>query len=52
MFDEILSKLNNQPYLTDSGLETTLVFHEGLELPCFAAFTLLDSAAGRETLRH
>lgn len=52
MFEEILSKLNNQPYLTDSGLETTLVFHEGLELPCFAAFTLLDSAAGRETLRH
>ncbi len=28
-------------YLTDGGLETTLVFLEGYELPCFAAFDLL-----------
>ncbi len=36
--------------LTDGGLETWLVFDCGLELPEFAAFPLLDSAAGRETL--
>ena len=36
--------------LTDSGLETTLVFHEGLDLPCFAAYPLLGTAEGREVL--
>jgi S-methylmethionine-dependent homocysteine/selenocysteine methylase len=36
--------------LTDGGLETTLVFHDGLDLPEFAAFPLLDSDAGRERL--
>jgi S-methylmethionine-dependent homocysteine/selenocysteine methylase len=38
--------------LTDGGLETALVFHEGMELPHFAAFPLLDSPAGREVLRR
>jgi hypothetical protein len=28
-------------FITDGGLETTLIFHEGLELPDFAAFVLL-----------
>ena len=31
-------------FLTDGGMETTLIFHEGVELPHFAAFVLLDSA--------
>jgi S-methylmethionine-dependent homocysteine/selenocysteine methylase len=38
--------------LTDGGLETTLVFHEGIELPEFAAFPLLDSTTGRDVLRR
>jgi len=33
-------------FLTDSGLETTLIFHDGLELPYFAAFDLLKSDEG------
>ena len=37
-------------YLTDSGLETTLVFHDAEELPSFAAFPLLDTEAGRARL--
>jgi S-methylmethionine-dependent homocysteine/selenocysteine methylase len=37
--------------LTDGGLETTLVFHQGLELPHFAAFDLLRSESGTEALR-
>ncbi|HEY8381232.1 MAG TPA: homocysteine S-methyltransferase family protein [Microvirga sp.] len=37
-------------FLTDGGLETTMVFHEGLDLPAFAAFTLLDSEGGRAAL--
>lgn len=34
-------KNNNQILLTDGGLETTLIFHHGLELPHFAAFDLV-----------
>jgi len=37
-------------YLTDGGLETTLVFGEGIDLPDFAAFPLLDTASGRAAL--
>jgi homocysteine S-methyltransferase len=37
-------------FLTDGGIETTLIYQEGIELPEFAAFVLLDSAAGRQTL--
>ncbi|GAB3993246.1 homocysteine S-methyltransferase family protein [Nocardioides marmoraquaticus] len=36
--------------LTDGGLETTLIFERGLELPLFAAFPLLTSSEGRATL--
>ncbi|WP_262030444.1 homocysteine S-methyltransferase family protein [Microvirga sp. Mcv34] len=39
-------------FLTDGGLETTLVFHEGLDLPCFAAFPLLSSEDGRGRLER
>lgn len=38
--------------LTDGGLETFLVFHEGLELPCFAAFPILEDDRGRIALRR
>jgi homocysteine S-methyltransferase len=38
--------------LTDAGLETVLIFEEGLELPCFAAFPLLDNDQGRAVLRR
>jgi homocysteine S-methyltransferase len=39
-------------FLTDGGMETTLIFHHGLELPHFAAFVLLDSEEGREHLKR
>lgn len=38
-------------YLTDGGLETTLVFHYGIELRHFAAFELLTHSEGRKTLQ-
>jgi S-methylmethionine-dependent homocysteine/selenocysteine methylase len=38
--------------VTDGGLETTLVFHDGIDLPEFASFTLLDDSAGRAALRR
>ena len=37
--------------LTDGGLETSLMFHQGLNLPLFAAFPLVESDAGRSVLR-
>jgi S-methylmethionine-dependent homocysteine/selenocysteine methylase len=40
------------PFLTDGGLETTLIFHRGLDLPCFAAFALLANDSGRDELRR
>lgn len=39
-----------RPYFTDGGLETTLVFLDGIDLPDFAAFPLLDTAEGRDAL--
>lgn len=39
-------------FLNDSGLETTLVFREGRELPAFAAFPLLESASDRAWLER
>ena len=38
--------------LTDGGLETSLVFHQGLDLPDFAAFPLVQSEEGRAALRR
>jgi S-methylmethionine-dependent homocysteine/selenocysteine methylase len=38
-------------FLTDGGLETTLIFHQGLDLPAFAAFPLVGHDAGRAALR-
>jgi homocysteine S-methyltransferase len=46
-----LPQLSGKPMLTDSGLETTLIFRDGLDLPCFASFTLLQAADGRARLR-
>ena len=38
-------------FLIDGGLETCLIFRDGLELPSFASFVLLDDVAGCEALR-
>lgn len=38
-------------FLTDAGLETTLLFREGIDLPHFAACELLRSDEGRGVLR-
>jgi homocysteine S-methyltransferase len=46
-----LPQLGSQLFLTDGGLETTLIFENGMDLPHFASFDLLRSADGRTTLR-
>jgi S-methylmethionine-dependent homocysteine/selenocysteine methylase len=45
-----LPQLSGDLFLTDGGLETTLIFHDGLELPDFAAFDALKHVAGRDAL--
>jgi S-methylmethionine-dependent homocysteine/selenocysteine methylase len=50
--DNALTGLGEKVFLTDGGLETVLIFHEGLELPCFAAFDLLKNDSGTRTLRN
>jgi homocysteine S-methyltransferase len=39
-------------FVTDGGLETELVFHDGIDLPSFAAFPLLDDPGHRARLRR
>jgi homocysteine S-methyltransferase len=41
-----LPLLKGDLFLTDGGLETTLIFHEGVTLNSFAAFELLNNEAG------
>jgi len=46
-----LPQLDGDLFLTDGGIETSLIFHQGLDLPEFAAFVLLDDDEGLDQLR-
>jgi S-methylmethionine-dependent homocysteine/selenocysteine methylase len=46
-----LPQLGDSIFLSDGGIETTLIFHEGLDLPHFAAFHLLQTPEGEAALR-
>ena len=46
-----LPQLNDPLFMTDGGLETTLIFHEHVDLPSFAAFDLLKDEHGVAVLR-
>jgi S-methylmethionine-dependent homocysteine/selenocysteine methylase len=46
-----LPQLAGTLFVTDGGLETTLIFHDGLVLPDFAAFHLLATPEGEAALR-
>jgi homocysteine S-methyltransferase len=47
-----LPQLANRTFLSDGGMETTLIFHEGLDLPHFASFTLMSTPEGRQKLKE
>jgi len=40
----------DRPWIADAGLETVMIFLEGIDLPHFASFALLDSPGGTEAL--
>jgi homocysteine S-methyltransferase len=46
-----LPQLSGDVFITDGGMETTLIFHERIDLPLFAAFDLLKDDEGRAALR-
>ncbi|HUG80014.1 MAG TPA: hypothetical protein VML01_00010 [Bryobacterales bacterium] len=50
-FRNALPQMEGDFFLTDGGIETTLIFLEGLDLPDFAAFDLLKDAKGEAALR-
>jgi S-methylmethionine-dependent homocysteine/selenocysteine methylase len=47
-----LPQLDDYLFLSDGGIETVLIFQEGLDLPAFAAFDLLKDEAGTDALRE
>jgi S-methylmethionine-dependent homocysteine/selenocysteine methylase len=47
-----LPQLSDRTFITDGGMETTLIFHGGCDLPHFASFVLLDDEEGVRALRE
>ncbi|HTW26522.1 MAG TPA: homocysteine S-methyltransferase family protein [Acetobacteraceae bacterium] len=45
-----LPQLEGGAFLSDGGLETTLIFHDSVHLPHFASFVLLADPSGRQRL--
>jgi S-methylmethionine-dependent homocysteine/selenocysteine methylase len=46
-----LPQLSDRLFLTDGGIETSLIYLDGFELPMFAAFDLFKNEKGRKALR-
>lgn len=47
-----LPHLDDGWFLTDGGIETVLIYQDGVDLPEFTAFVLLETADGRDILRR
>ena len=47
-----LPQLSDRLFLTDAGMETFLIFHEGVELPYFASFDLMKNDEGIAQVRR
>lgn len=46
-----LPQLGRDLFLTDGGIETTLIFLDGQDVPHFAVFPLLETSEGEQVLR-
>jgi homocysteine S-methyltransferase len=51
-YRDALPQLADAVFLTDGGIETTLIYDDGFDLPDFAAFPLLETPAGRAALER
>ncbi len=47
-----LPQMDGGLFLTDGGIETTLIYHDGFDLPYFAAFDLFKDETGTRALRR
>lgn len=47
-----LPQLKGGTFLSDGGMETTFIFHDGIDLPHFASCVLVETAEGRLHLRN
>jgi S-methylmethionine-dependent homocysteine/selenocysteine methylase len=47
-----LPQMDGGLFLTDGGIETTLIYHDGFDLPYFAAFDLFKDETGTLALRR
>ena len=52
LYRNSLPQLGDALFVTDGGIETALIFNEGIELPDFAAFDLLRRPGGEAALRR
>lgn len=52
LYRSALPQLAGGLFLTDGGLETTLVFHKGIDLPLFAAYPLLADPQTRRIVKQ
>jgi homocysteine S-methyltransferase len=46
-----LPQLAGETFLGDGGMETTFIFHDGIDLPEFASFVLMATPEGRQRLK-
>jgi S-methylmethionine-dependent homocysteine/selenocysteine methylase len=51
-FRRALPQLGGRLFITDGGIETALIFNDGIELPDFAAFDLFRRPGGETALRR
>ncbi len=42
-----LPHLSGEPFITDGGINTTLIFQHNIDIPLFASFVLVDTREGR-----
>lgn len=49
---QLARQFEQNHFLTDGGMETDLIFNQGIDLPCFASFDLLPTDWGRRLLRN
>ena len=50
-YQQALSQVRGDFFLTDGGIETTLIFLEGQDIPYFAAFHLFNTSEDENVLR-
>ncbi len=50
LYRDALPQLSGDLFLMDAGLETDIIFNHGIDIPEFAAHTLLPDPKGRETI--